>query len=651
MALTRPKRLKKVGKKEQLARLKREAAQERAVVERERKKAEERASRRNVQLPEAVSVKDLALLLSVSPSEVISVLMKNGLLATINQRLDFETAAIVASELGFQPEAQSGETVDRKTDDLTDTREMKPRPPVVTVMGHVDHGKTSLLDWIRQTDVASTESGKITQHIGAYQVHVDRTGRRSGKVKGALKTITFVDTPGHEAFTAMRAHGASITDIVVLVVSATEGVLSQTLEARDHARAASVPVIVAITKIDLPEANVNRVKQELAQNNLLLEGFGGDIPFVEVSSKTGQGIDRLLELILAVAELRDLRAPEIGLATGVIIESHLQSGAGPEATALVRRGTLKTGDFIVAGRSFGRIRRMEDDRASEIHEAKPGQPVKILGLRSISVSGQSFSQVESEREARSLARGSFQNFGQTLSLASISKLVSGRPLNLLPIVLKADAVGSLQAARKVLEQIGNREVSVSIIHQAVGQVSESDVLLAKASRAIVIGFHVGLSPIVRKIADKEGVEIFRTELVYEIEDKIKAVLTLRLRPEEIEIELGRAEVLATFKGGGPGRRLYGAKVKAGRIGLNSEVRLERAGETIARAKILSLRRGNEEARSVEVGQEFGFTVDKSHRIEVGDQIREVKTETKERTLETLEKVGREEEDSVQKGRA
>ena len=499
---------------------------------------------REVAVPETITVADLARKMSVKAAEIIKTMMKMGTMVTINQMLDQETAMIVIEEMGHKAIAAKLDDPDSLLAETaqTSSAEILPRPPVVTVMGHVDHGKTSLLDTIRRARVASGEAGGITQHIGAYHVETP---------KGV---ITFLDTPGHEAFTAMRARGAKVTDIVVLVVAADDGVMPQTKEAIAHAKAGNVPIVVAINKIDKPEANPDRVKQELVAESVLPEEYGGDTQFIEVSAKTGKGIDNLLDAILLQAEVLELKAPKDAPAKGIVIESRLDKGKGPVATILVHSGTLKRGDIVLAGAVFGRVRAMTDETGKAVTAAGPAIPVEIQGLSDVPLAGEDVMVLGDERKAREIAlfrQGKFRDVKlakqQAAKLENMFEQLAESEIKSLALIVKADVQGSYEALANALTKLSTGEVKVNIVHAAVGGITESDVNLALASKAVIIGFNTRADVAARKLAEHSGVDIRYYNIIYEAVDEIKAALSGMLTPEKKESQLGLVEVREVYK--------------------------------------------------------------------------------------------------------
>jgi translation initiation factor IF-2 len=558
-------------------------------------------------------VRDLGEALHVNSVDIIKELMKRGVMAAINQTVDYDVAAEVAQALGFEvapAEAgpAEGEAAEEGEQEDTDT-DLEPRPPVVTVMGHVDHGKTSLLDAIRQTNVTGQEVGAITQHIGAYQVEED--GHK----------ITFIDTPGHEAFTALRARGASVTDIAILVVAADDGIMPQTIEAIDHARAAKVPIIVAINKTDLPAANPEKVKQELVQQNLVIEEFGGDVIAIPVSAKTKDGLEDLLEHINLVAEVAELKANPNRPAEGTIVESEMDASRGPMATLIVQRGTLKVGDTVVAGASWGRIKAMFDHKGGRLKEAGPSTPVEVMGLGTVPRAGDTFAVFADEREARDLAESRDRETaesGRALTLEAISGDIAAGRIKDLNIIIKGDTHGSVEAINASLLKLGAEDVRVNVIHTGTGNISESDVMLATASRAIVVGFHVKVDPGARRVAETERIDIRLYQIIYElIEDVEKAVKGL-MEPVVVEVIDGHAEVRAVFRV--RGGRVAGCMITDGIVRRNSLARVLRGGEMVHESRVSSLKRFQEDVREVTSGLECGIGTERFDTFQEGDII-------------------------------
>ena len=571
---------------------------------------------REVAIPETITVSELAQRMAVKATEVIKQLMQLGQMVTINQVLDQETAAIVVEEMGHKPKLQSADDLEQAllveaTKPLTDE---KPRPPVVTVMGHVDHGKTSLLDYIRRTKVAAREAGGITQHIGAYRVKTDQG------------TVTFLDTPGHAAFTAMRARGAQATDIVILVVAADDGVMPQTKEAIEHARAANVPMVVAINKIDKPEADPDRVKTELAALEVVPEEWGGDTQFVPVSAKTGQGIDELLEAILLQSELLELKAPTKGSARGVVLESRLDRGRGPVADILVQAGTLKRGDAVLCGEQYGRIRAMFDENGRQIKEAGPSTPVEILGLSGVPNAGDDLIAVKDEKIAKQIAdlraeksRSKKLAAQQAAKLDEVfSRMEEGEVVDL-NIIIKADVQGSLEALRDSLTKLSTDKVRVSVISGGVGGINEGDVNLATASNAIIVGFNVRADAGARKLAEEKGVELRYYSVIYDVIDDVKKSIKGMLAPEMKERIVGIAEVRQVFRHPKFGQ-IAGCMVKEGMVRRNLPIRVLRDNVVIFEGQLESLRRFKEDVAEVKAGMECGIGVKNYNDVREGDQI-------------------------------
>ena len=578
------------------------------------------ASAKTIGIPATVVVRDLAELLNTSAIEVIKELMKNGVMASINQSVDYDAAAKVASGLGYEPHVQAEEKITVKRKEIEeDASKLKPRAPVVTVMGHVDHGKTSILDAIRETNVTEKEAGGITQHIGAYQVEIEG------------KKITFVDTPGHEAFTAMRARGARATDIALLVVAADDGVMPQTLEAIDHAKAAGVPIIVAINKIDLPDANPDRAKQQLSERDVIIEEWGGDVIAVPVSAKSGAGLKELLEHILLVAEVSELKADPDRLAEGTIIESELDPSRGPMATTIVRTGTLKIGDIVIAGDTSGRVKAMFDETGQRLKTAGPATPVKIMGLSEVPRAGDTLSAVKDERSAReemaARERERTAVAQHTTTLEAFSSDISAGRAKELDIVLKADVQGSLEAVQQALEGLSSDRARVKVLHTATGKISESDVMLARASEGIVVGFNVRSEPGAVRISEAESVDIRHYDIIYKLTEDIENALKGIMEPIIEEIVDGHAEVRAIFRV----RRssIAGCMVTDGVVRRNSQARVKRGEEVLSESRVSSLRRFKDDAREVQAGVECGIGVEGFGEFQEGDVIEAFHTETKD----------------------
>jgi translation initiation factor IF-2 len=582
-----------------------------------------------IELPEVLTVRDLARALHMSPIDIIKELMSNGIVASINQTIDYETAEIVASELGIQTipvrveepkpvEEEEGKeerkTLWQKLAQTESAEKLRSRPPVVTVLGHVDHGKTTLLDAIRQTRVVEAESGGITQHIGAYQV--EQQGRK----------ITFLDTPGHEAFTAMRARGAQVTDLAVLVVAADDGVMPQTREAIDHARAAGVPILVALNKMDKPTAQPERVKQQLAEVGLTVEDWGGDVICVPVSAKQKKGISELLDNILLVTDVADLRSNPDRPAVGTVIESRLDKQRGPTATLLVQGGTLHVGDALVISTISGRVRAMLDERGETVDEAPPSTPVLVMGLSDVPKAGDIFEVVENERKARVIAeeRAEKRRLAQirpsrprTLSLDEIfSRFQAGETMEL-NVIFKADVQGSVEPIVNSLEKLGTDDMKVNILHQGIGRITESDVMLASASDAIIIGFNVTVDEAARRMAAQEGVDIRQYDIIYRLVDDVDKALKGMLEPVYEDVAIGHAEVRAIFSIRRKGN-VAGCYVTDGEVTRNAMVRVLRAGDEIFDGSLDSLRRFQEDVAEVRAGFECGIGVAGFDDFEEGD---------------------------------
>ncbi|MBL8258335.1 MAG: translation initiation factor IF-2 [Candidatus Competibacteraceae bacterium] len=580
---------------------------------------------REVTLPETISVADLAQKMSVKATEVIKAFLKMGLMVTINQMIDQDTAALAVSEMGHSYKMLKENALEDELVAETDRGESLPRPPVVTIMGHVDHGKTSLLDYIRRTRVAAGEAGGITQHIGAYHVHTP---------KGV---ITFLDTPGHAAFTAMRARGAKATDVVVLVVAADDGVMPQTVEAIQHARAAGVPIVVAVNKMDKPSADPERVKSELSVQGVISEEWGGDTLFAYVSAKSGDGVDGLLDQILVQAEVLELKAPVDGVAKGVVIESRLDKGRGPVATILVHGGTLRKGDMILSGLEYGRVRAMLDETGQPVGEAGPSIPVEVLGLSGAPRAGDEVIVVADERKAREIAlfRQTKQREEQArkpaISLDDISKQFESGQVNILNAVLKADVQGSAEAIVDALGRLSTDEVQVKIIASGVGGINESDVNLARNAKAIIIGFNVRADGVAKKLAEEEGLKLHYYSVIYELIDDVKRAMVGMLKPEFKEEIVGLAEVRGVFRSPKFGV-VAGCMVVDGVVRRNSPIRVLRSNVVIFEGALDSLRRFKDDVSEVRAGTECGMGVRNYNDIREGDHIEVFERVQVERTL-------------------
>ncbi len=572
---------------------------------------------KDVLVPETITVADLAHKMSVKAAEVIKTLMKLGTMATINQVLDQDTAIILVEEMGHVGKRAKLDEPDAYLAEPTGVQvevKAEPRAPVVTVMGHVDHGKTSLLDYIRRTKVATGEAGGITQHIGAYHVETPRG------------MITFLDTPGHEAFTAMRARGAKVTDLVILVVAADDGVMPQTAEAIHHAKAAKVPLIVALNKIDKPEANAERVKQDLAAQEVVPEEWGGDTMFVEVSARTGQGIDSLLERILLQAEVLELRAPKDAPAKGIVVESRLDKGRGPVATVLIQSGTLKRGDIVLAGAVFGRVRALLNEAGDSIDSAGPSIPVEILGLSDVPGAGAEVMVLGDERKAREIAlfrQGKYRDVKlakqQAAKLENIFDQMGEGEVKTLSLIIKADVQGSYEGLTHALGKLSTDEVKVNIVHAAIGGITESDINLALASKAVVIGFNARADASARKLAESSGVDIRYYNIIYDAVDEIKAALTGMLSPERKESTLGLVEIRQVFRISKVGA-VAGCYVLEGLIRRSSKLRLLRDNVVIHEGELDSLKRFKDDVREVKAGFECGLSLKNFNDIKEGDQL-------------------------------
>jgi len=569
-----------------------------------------------ITIPENISVKDLASEMKVTSGDVIKKLLDLGIMSTINNDLDFDTAYLVAQEYGINAVKKNVVTDEDILIDETedDEKDLKPRPPVIVVMGHVDHGKTSLLDAIRSTNVIEGESGGITQHIGAYQVNIN--GR----------DITFLDTPGHEAFTAMRARGAMITDIAILIVAANDGVMPQTVEAINHAKAANTPIIVAINKIDLPDSNPDKVKQELMKYDLVPEEWGGDTIFVNISAKKKQGIDELLEMVLLEADVLDLKANPKKQAKGTVIEARLDKSKGPVANLLVQRGKLDVGDTIIVGSTIGRIRSMVNDKGKKIKSAGPSTPVSIMGLTEVPESGDIFYEVKDEKTAKHLIekrqaekREKSIQTNNVVTLDDLFTKIERENLKNLNLIIKADVQGSVEALTQSLEKLSNSEVQVKAIHATVGGVTESDVTLAKVSDAIIIAFNVRPDPIAKSIADTEGVQIKQYSVIYDAINDVEAAMKGMLDPVYEEKVIGTAEIRQTFKISNVGT-IAGSYVLTGKISRNAGIRIIRDNIVIHDGKLISLKRFKDDVKEVEKGYECGLQIENFNDLKEGDQL-------------------------------
>ena len=580
-----------------------------------RKTSERRAQSRALVLPETMTVQYLAEVLNQNPIDVIKQLMRNGIMASMNQVIDYQVTTLVTTALGIRTSMAEAPTAAKgpaaKTTTTEDDADLVVRPPVVTVLGHVDHGKTSLLDSIKNTKVADGEAGGITQHIGAYQV--ESNGH----------PITFLDTPGHAAFTAIRARGARVTDIAVLVVAADDGIMPQTLEAINHAKAAEVPIVVAINKMDLPGADPERVKRQLSEQELLVEDWGGDIISVDVSAKTGAGIDNLLENLLLVAEIGELKANPNKPARGVVIEAKLDRKRGPSTTVLVQDGTLKIGDFIVAGGAYGRVKAMSNDQGKPIKSVLPGYPAEVLGFNNVPEAGDQLTVAANEREGRSMAEANGKSDtgtsgqGRALTLEEVVNQVGTDEVKELNLVIKADVQGSVEAVRGALERMVDEDATVRVLHSGSGAVTESDILLASASEAIVISFSIGAEPSAERLADRMGVEIRHYNIIYQLLDDIEKALHGMLDPVYTEIIVGRAEVREIFEGR-RGTQIAGCRITEGRMVRNGDVRVVRDGAVVEDTTVSSLRHFREEVNEMNAGTECGIVLQGFNDFQEGD---------------------------------
>jgi len=610
--------------KETLAQMKRKPSKPRRKKVTKEKVEVEEVKRQKITIPGALSLGELAKMLGVEPAEMVKKAMDHGILATINQTLDVETIIVLADEFGYDVEIQEEKVIEKVEEEIEFT---EPRPPVVTVMGHVDHGKTTLLDYLRKTQVAQKEYGGITQHIGAYQIEYQNS------------KITFIDTPGHEAFTSLRARGAQVTDIVILVVAANEGVKPQTIEAINHSRAAKVPIIVAINKIDLPNADPEKVMRELSEIGLIPEEWGGDTIMVNISAKNGDGISDLLDAILIKAEELNLMSTSTGFARGVVLESKLEKGRGPVATVLVQQGTLSVGNSMVVGTAAGKVRAMYDEWGARIEKAGPSTPVLVQGLDELPKAGDHFYVVETEKEAREIAKRNKElkkeqiGRGETaIALRRIQDKIKTGELKELPIVVKGDCQGSVEAIDDMLSQMVYEEVKAEVIHRGIGNVSETDVLLASASEGIIIAFNVGIEPSAKNVAKHEGVFIKTYRVIYELLDDVKKMLSGLLEPEVKEIVLGKAEVREIFKIPKVGT-VAGCYVLDGAIERDARARVRRNGEIVFDGKIASLKRFKEDVKEVQAGYECGLRLEGFEKIKIGDVIEIYKLEEFKKELE------------------
>ncbi len=605
------------------------------IVEEESKKQDDEyvSEKPKIEVPPLIAVGELAARMQINVSDLIKELMKNGILANINEHIDFDTAAIIGEDLGFEVVACQSKADDVETclvdESRYDKKYWQARPPIITVMGHVDHGKTSILDRIRETNVVAKESGGITQHMGAYQV------------KKNNRLITFLDTPGHKAFSAMRAHGAKLTDIAVLVVAADDGVKPQTVEAINHARAAGVPIIVALNKMDKPGANIDKVKKELADYNLLTEEWGGKTIMVPTSAKTGEGIDELLEMILLVADLEDLKAYKEGPAQALVIEAHLSKRVGPVATVMITQGCLKVRDSIVVGTVDGVIRVMVDQTGERISRAYPSDPVRIAGLHEVPEFGDTLYAVNSLKEAKDIVlsrRKGMMSKGfkpKTVGMAELSQAVREGKIKVLPVILKTDVQGSLEAIRSSLQNLHNDEVKIEVLHEAAGLVNESDVMMAASSNALILSFRVNAEPSALKLAKKLGIKISSYDVIYRLLDDVTAALEGLLRPEIVKVKVGKGKVLKVFTHGKK-FRVIGVGITSGLVEKGLEVVVFRSGEKVGEGRVDGLKKGVETVDKVTEKNECGLGLGGDIKVEEGDMVEFWKTESKVRRLSEVE---------------
>lgn len=578
-----------------------------------------------ISVPEVIGVGEFAQKLGIPVTRVIGELMKNGVMATINEQIDYDTAAIIGSELGFDIEEEKIEEEARPERVKLAEGEGEVRPPIVAVMGHVDHGKTSLLDAIRSSHVADKEAGGITQHIGAYQI------------KRGERWITFIDTPGHEAFSALRQHGARMTDVAIIVVAADDGVKPQTKEAIRHAKEAGVQIVVAINKIDKEGADPNRVRQELSELELVPEEWGGQTPMVDVSARAATNIDKLIDVVLLVADIEDLRARPDGPADGVVVESHLDAGKGPVATVLVRNGVLKVGDYLVAGATYAKVRSLGDFRGKRIQSAHPGMPAVVTGFKAVPSFGDLWRSEVNEKTARDAAasvlrREQAKSLGvKKIDASQLSAAISAGNVKELNVVLKADTQGSLESLQESLDHLRNDEVAVKVVSSAVGDVAESDIAFAKTAGALMIGFNVSLSSSLKALANREGVHVRLYRVIYELTDDLRDALSQMLAPEIIETVAGELEIKGVFKTTKT-NVVCGGTITSGRIEPKLKLRIKRNGEIVGEGTLTSLQKDKQEAKEAFEGETCGMNVATSVGIELGDRVEFYTVETKARKL-------------------
>ena len=620
--------------KKTMAKMKGGGQQSKSKKSKKSKEEEEEQSEedKTFKISEYSTVQELADMMSEDPTDVVQKCVEMGMFVTVNQRLDFDTIALIADEFGYEAEKQEhyGEELLQEEEEEIDLENAEPRPPVVTVMGHVDHGKTTLLDRIREANVVAGESGGITQHIGAYQVELTEDGEK----------ITFLDTPGHEAFTTMRARGAQVTDLVVLIVAADDSVMPQTVEAINHAKSADVPIIVAINKMDRPQANAEKVRRELSEKSVLVESWGGDVQEAEISALEGEGIDELLDSILLEAEMMELKADPDSEPRGTVIEAKVDKQRGPTATILLEKGTLEIGDPFVCGASCGRVRAMYDERDNKVEKIKPAEPVTLVGFDEVPKLADKLVGVDDINEAREVAserqrikrEEQHRQTDKVTSLDELSSKIAEGKTKTLNIVLKGDVDGSVEAISETLTELGNKEVSVNISHKSAGTITENDIMLAKASDAIIIGFNVSTNPKVKEAAKRENVEIRKYEVIYELVEEVKAALEGLLSPEKIEVPIGKADVRAVFSVPDIGK-IAGCYVTKGKVHRDAKARLKRDGEVVYDGDISSLKRFEEDAREVKEGYECGVNIYGYDDYQEGDTIEVYKVKNKRRKLD------------------
>ncbi|HSX41260.1 MAG TPA: translation initiation factor IF-2 [Candidatus Saccharimonadales bacterium] len=586
----------------------------------------ETTEKSKVEIAPIIGVGEFAEKLGVPVTKVIGELMKNGVMATINEQIDFDTASIIGSDLGFEVVAEPVAEVAAPVKEKLPEGEGTNRPPVVAVMGHVDHGKTSLLDAIRKTEVAAGESGGITQHIGAYQI------------KRGERWITFLDTPGHEAFSAIRAHGARMTDVAIIVVAADDGVKPQTKEAIKHAQEAGVQMVVAINKVDKEGADTNRVRQELSDMQLIPEEWGGKTVMVDVSAKSGQNLEKLLDMVLLVADLEDLRARPDGLADGMIIESHLETGRGPVATVLVQNGQLKVGDYIGAGGTYAKVRSLDDWHGKRIRRADPGMPAVVTGFKAVPAFGDVFKAVETEKEARDLAVGSQRQASiksmvkvKKIDAAELTSAITAGNVSELNVVVKADVQGSLESLLDSLAGLKNEEVAIKVVQSGIGDISESDVTFAKAGNAMILGFNVSMGSVVKQLANREHLQIRLYKVIYELLDDLRDALSQMMKPEIIEHEMGKLKVLGVFKTTKT-HVICGGEVTTGKVTANAQVRILRDKQVIGTGKVDNVQKEQNVVKEAVEGEQCGMNLTTDVKIQIDDRLEFYTTEEKARSL-------------------